>query len=200
MRVIAGRFRGRLLEPPAGMKTRPITDSVKETLFNILGHRFGSVGGLPCFDVLDVFAGTGSLGIEALSRGARSCVFVERDRAALRGLRTNLERIGLQDSSTVLADNAWSLRPPAVPDGFGLVFVDPPYRDSADPLRMIDLLERLRPGVGPEGLLVLRQEKRYPLPVAELRTLVCVDERTCARMRLLFLKRRESEAEAPGAT
>jgi 16S rRNA (guanine966-N2)-methyltransferase len=187
MRVIAGTLRGRLLAAPRGMSTRPITDRVKETLFNILGHRFGQPGGLPACDVLDAFAGTGGLGIEALSRGARTCVFVEHDRRALHCLRANIRALGLDACCTVLTDNAWTMRPPQTPEGFGLVVVDPPYRDSADPLRVADLLERLAPRLAPDGLIVLRQETMATFPVQELRAIRCTDERTIGHMRLLFL-------------
>ncbi len=205
MRVIAGMFRGRRLDAPEGMMTRPITDRVKETLFNILGHRFTQPGGLPDFAVLDVFAGTGGLGIEALSRGARSCVFVERDRRALRSLHQNIRRLRIDEICTVLSENAWTMRPPAAPEGFGLVFVDPPYRDSEDPLRVVDLLERLAPALSAEGLIVYRQEARSrdvhvarTPPVQELRGLRCLDERRIGSMKLVFLGRTKDETEGAG--
>lgn len=197
MRVIGGTFRGRALESPRGLATRPITDRVKETLFNILGHRLATPGGLPAVDVLDVFAGTGGLGIEALSRGARSCVFVERDRRALRSLRENLRCLELERIGTLLADNAWTMRPPRVPGGFGLVFVDPPYRDAADPLRVLDLLERLSPSVAAQGLVVFRHESSAALTWHELRSLRPADERAFRRMRLVFLVHSAGESLPP---
>ena len=190
MRVIAGLFRGRLLEAPPGRTTRPMTDRVKETLFNILGHRFATPGELPGFAVLDVFCGPGSLGIEALSRGAGACTFVERDRTALRSLRQNIQNLRIGDQCAVLPDNAWSMRPPHAPAGFGLIFVDPPYHDAEDPLRVADLLERLAPSLAADGLIVLRHEARSnPPATTDLRSLHCVDERIIGRMRLLFLTR-----------
>ncbi len=193
MRVIAGVFRGRSLSRPPGHTTRPITDRVKETLFNILGHRLAQPGELPAFDVLDVFAGPGSLGIEAVSRGARRCVFVERDQQALRSLRDNLRRLHLEDNCTILTDNAWTMRPPASAAGFGLIFVDPPYQAADSPLRVMELLERLAPSLAPGGLLVFRHSTRSPaIPTEELRGLELVDERVFRYMRLLLLARRES--------
>ncbi len=190
MRVIAGTFRGRMLDAPPGRTTRPMTDRVKETLFNILGHRFETPGELPGFAVLDVFCGPGSLGLEALSRGARAVTFVERDRAALRSLRQNIQTLRVSDVCTILPDNAWSMRPPHRPEGFGLIFVDPPYRDAEDPLRVADLLERLAPTLAADGLMVLRHEaKSEPPPAAELRSLQYVDERIIGRMRLALLAR-----------
>jgi len=164
---------------------------VKETLFNILGHRLAQPGELPGFDVLDVFAGSGSLGIEAVSRGARTCIFVERDQQALRSLRDNLQRLHLGDSCTILTDNAWTMRPPQTADGFGLIFVDPPYQAAANPLRVMELLERLAPSLAPDGLLVFRQSTRsVAVPVEELRGLQLVDERVFRYMRLMLLARR----------
>jgi len=197
MRVIAGTFRGRRLEPPEGQTTRPITDRVKETLFNILGHRFGTPGELPAIDVLDVFAGTGSLGIEAVSRGARRCVFVERDRRALRGLRENLRHLDLLATCPVRTDNAWTMRPPEVAAGFDLVFVDPPYRDVAQTVRVLDLLDRLGPRLSETGVIVFRCESRYEVPMERLHGLRCVDSRVYGRMRLdLIAREGTGEAEA----
>jgi len=186
MRVIAGTHRGRLLAAPPGTSTRPITDRVKETLFNILGHRLAQPGDVPACDVLDVFAGTGGLGIEALSRGARTCVFVEHDRRALGCLRANIRTLGLSDCCTVLTDNAWTMRAPTAPASFGLIFIDPPYRDSADPLGVNDLLERLATALAPDGLIVLRQEMAASAPLPQSPMLRCTDERTIGHMRLLF--------------
>lgn len=197
MRVIAGRLRGRPLEAPAGRTTRPITDRVKETLFNILGHRLAVPGELPAVAVLDVFAGPGSLGIEALSRGARRCTFVENDRAVLRILRHNIRRLAISELCTVVADNAWTLRAPRPLEGFGLVFVDPPYREAQEPWRVVDLLERLGPSLAADGLLVFRHEARGEFRLGELRTLRVLDDRRVAHMRLVILARRE-DAEVGG--
>jgi len=190
MRVIAGIFRGRTLETPPGVTTRPITDRVKETLFNILGHRLAMPGQLPGLAVLDLFAGPGSLGVEALSRGAQSCTFVERDPQALRCLQHNLRALDLDAVCTVLADNAWTMRLPQPDAGFGLIFVDPPYRDAQDPRRVLDLLERLAPSLATDGLVALRRPaKAPPLPPAELHALRRVDERVIGHMRLELLAR-----------
>lgn len=194
MRVIAGTFRGRSLDAPPGRTTRPITDRVKETLFNIVGHRLGLPGELPAVAVLDVFAGPGSLGIEALSRGARSCTFIERDRAALRSLRQNIRALGLEHACTIWADNAWTLRWPRPAGGFQLVFIDPPYRAADDPLRLADLLERLAGSLTPDALVVYRREAAVPPQWGdELRSLQVVDERVIGHMRLVFLAPRPPE-------
>jgi 16S rRNA (guanine966-N2)-methyltransferase len=198
MRIIAGTFRGRKLEGPPGMGTRPITDRAKETLFNILGARLGLPGELPEIDVLDLFAGTGGLGLEALSRGARSCLFVERDRRALTALRRNIGMLHVESACRVSIENAWTTRVPSAPaDGYGLIFVDPPYKDAVAPLPVIDLLERLRPHLAPGGLIVFRHRYRTRLPLEGLRTLECVDEREVGTMRLWLLAARTSTPEAP---
>lgn len=198
MRVIAGRFRGRLLSSPDGKRTRPITDRVKETLFNILGTRFALPGHLPPFDVLDVFAGTGGLGIEALSRGARSCVFVERDRGALGALRDNINALSLHATCSVLPENAWAMRPPRVADGFGLVFLDPPYQDVSDTNRLADLLDRLSRVLTDDGVIVLRYEigllREFPGKLVP--SLIVADRREIGRMGLMLFARRPTDAGA----
>jgi 16S rRNA (guanine966-N2)-methyltransferase len=192
VRIIAGQFRGRVLAVPEGLQTRPMTDRIKETLFNILGARFGVPGTLPDFDALDLFAGTGGLGIEAVSRGARSCIFVERDRRTLPVLRSNISQLKAGDALRVVADNAWVMRLPIADDeaGFGLIFCDPPYRDAHDDARLIDLLDRLGPRLRPDGVIVLRVEQGTDPPLDRLTTLVEDDKRAYGRMRLHFLARR----------
>ena len=184
------------LAAPPGLHTRPMTDRVKESVFNILCHRFGPGGVLPGIDVLDLFAGSGALGVESLSRGARACLFVERDRPALRVLRANLAKLKLGSAARLSAENAWTMRiPPAEPDGYGLIFVDPPYRDVADPYRVCALLDRLAPRLSAEGALVFRHEVAIGFSAESLQTLSVVDRREFARMCVLFLQR----ADALGA-
>jgi 16S rRNA (guanine966-N2)-methyltransferase len=189
MRVIAGSLRGARLTVAAGRTTRPITDQVKESLFNILGHRFGTLGELPALAVLDLFAGSGSLGIESLSRGAASCLFVEKDRAALRALRSNIERLRLHGRARVAAENVWTMRvPPAADGGFGLIFADPPYRAAEQGQAVADLLERLALRLAAEGVLVLRCSRATTFVPHNLRGLVCVDQREFGRMRVFLLE------------
>ena len=123
MRVIAGRLGGRALKAPAGDATRPTGARVKEALFSILGD----VSGL---DVLDLYAGSGALGIEAVSRGASSVVFVESARPALACLKENLAKLGLEGAATVLPLRVESALAQLRKYGpFGLVLCDPPWRD-----------------------------------------------------------------------
>ena len=151
MRVVAGAFKGRRLQAPRGQRTRPTADRVREAVFSILGDVSGA-------EVLDLYAGSGALGIEALSRGAASAVFVERDARAVAAVRRNLEAVGAeaevrrQDALRFLAARSGA---------FDLVFVDPPY-DSAGRLGG-PLTERL-PTVLKEGaLIVTESDKRTPL-------------------------------------
>lgn len=130
VRVIAGRLRGRRLGTARGRGVRPTADRVREALFSILGDAVADAR------VLDLFAGTGALAIEALSRGAREATSVERDPGALAALRRNVEDLGLDDKITVVAGDALATcrRLAGEADAFDVVFCDPPYRDSLVPL------------------------------------------------------------------
>jgi 16S rRNA (guanine966-N2)-methyltransferase len=121
VRIIAGEWRGRPLEVPPGQGTRPTADRVRETLFSMLTSRLGSFEDLR---VADLFAGSGALGLEALSRGAAFATFVETDSAAAAATRRNAERLGVGNRIRILGGSALAL-PPSEP--LDLVFADPPY-------------------------------------------------------------------------
>ena len=121
VRVVAGDLRGRRIEAPTTEATRPTTDKVREAVFNSLRSMEVVEGAR----VLDLFAGTGAMGIEALSRGAAHCVFVESDRAALAVLRTNLQQLGVADKSTVISGDA--VMQASQQQGIDLLIADPPY-------------------------------------------------------------------------
>ena len=126
MRIVGGAFRGRSLATPQGDAVRPTSDRVRESLFNILAHAQGV--SLQDARVLDLFAGTGALGIEALSRGAKFCLFVD-DGTEARGLiRTNMENFALTGRSRIFRRDATSLGPTGTMGEFDIVFADPPYR------------------------------------------------------------------------
>ena len=126
MRIAGGRFRGRAIAAPSGTLTRPTSDKVREALFNILIHGIGEFE-IEGARVLDLFAGTGALGLEALSRGATYCLFVE-DNADARGLiRENIEALGLTGASKLWRRDATKLGPAAPMQPFQLLFADPPY-------------------------------------------------------------------------
>ena len=125
MRIIAGAWRGRPIVAPTGEATRPTADRTRETLFSMLVSRLGSFEDLR---VADLYAGSGALGLEALSRGAGHVTFVERDAAAVKAIRVNLERLDGTDRADVRATSALSLSPAAP---FDVVLVDPPYGEDA---------------------------------------------------------------------
>jgi 16S rRNA (guanine966-N2)-methyltransferase len=125
LRIVGGRFRGRALKGPASAAIRPTSDRLRETIFNILAHGYGDP--VPGARVLDLFAGTGAMGLEALSRGAAFALFVD-DSAAARGLiRENVEALGLGGQSRLFRRDATRLGPAAPNAPFSLVFCDPPY-------------------------------------------------------------------------
>ena len=126
MRIIAGEWRRRLLKAPPGDATRPTADRTRETLFNMLASRLGSFEGLA---IADLFAGSGALGLEALSRGAATCLFVEQDPAAVRALRANIAALRAQATCTVQAGSVLALGPARQP--YDLLLLDPPYRSGA---------------------------------------------------------------------
>ena len=126
MRIIAGRFKAKTIDSPNGLGTRPTTDRVRESLFNVLEH------GAPGLDfedlrVLDLFAGSGALGLEALSRGAHYCLFIEEDVFARAAIRRNVEALGLTGATKIWRRDAAKLGPAGTVSPFGLVFCDPPY-------------------------------------------------------------------------
>ncbi|HEU0019142.1 MAG TPA: 16S rRNA (guanine(966)-N(2))-methyltransferase RsmD [Thermoleophilaceae bacterium] len=153
MRVVAGELRGRKLVAPPGDATRPTADRVREALFSILGDVSGA-------RVLDLYAGSGALGIEALSRGAAAAVFVDSSQAAVTAIRRNLSELGLE-APVQRRDALAYLAAAADGDPYDLVFADPPY-DSA--LRVgPDLAERLPPILSEDAVIVTESNKRAPL-------------------------------------
>jgi 16S rRNA (guanine966-N2)-methyltransferase len=135
MRIIAGAWRGRPLAAPKGQATRPTADRTREALFSMLASRIGSFEGLA---VADLFAGSGALGLEALSRGAAHCLFVEQDRAALDALRANIATFGA--NADVRAGSVLTLGPAPAP--VDLLLMDPPYGTGAGAVAL-DKLGRL---------------------------------------------------------
>ncbi|WP_395369922.1 16S rRNA (guanine(966)-N(2))-methyltransferase RsmD [Komagataeibacter diospyri] len=142
MRIIAGECRGRTLHAPLGQATRPTADRVRQALFDTLAHApWAGTDRLRGARVLDGFAGTGALGLEALSRGAASAVFIEQNRAALRSLRENVTTCGMGDRATIRAMDMLRLPPRGVAGPVDLVFLDPPYNQDL-PVRALAVLER----------------------------------------------------------
>jgi len=135
MRIIAGEWRGRKLVAPKGDITRPTADRTRETLFSMLTSRLGSFEGL---SVVDLFAGSGALGIEALSRGAAQCLFVDEDQAAIKAVKANLEALGALGRARVQQESALRLGPAR--ETTDLILLDPPYRTGAGAVALDRLL------------------------------------------------------------
>lgn len=151
------------MEAPGGRDTRPTLDRVRQAIFNALG----SLGVVDGADVLDLFAGSGALGIEALSRGARSCTFVDADRAARNAVEHNLRSTGLGDRATVVADDAmrW-LHGRGIGSRFDLVLLDPPYATTDDEwLALLDAVGPIaRRADGGAGIVVVESDRSMALP------------------------------------
>lgn len=137
MRIIAGTWRGRPIVAPRGDATRPTADRTREALFSMLASRLGSFEGIA---VADLFAGSGALGLEALSRGAASCLFVEQDKPALDALRANIAKLGAGATAEVRAGSVLALGPARAP--LDLILMDPPYSSGAGAVAL-DKLSRL---------------------------------------------------------
>lgn len=157
MRIISGQWRGRPLVAPKGDATRPTADRTREALFSMLVSR---LGGLEDLRVADLFAGSGALGLEALSRGAAHCIFVEQDRAALDALRANIAKLGAK-TCDVRAGSVLSL-PPAQAS-LDLVMMDPPYFSGAGSVAL-DKLARLG-WIGPATLVSIETSRTEDVAV-----------------------------------
>jgi 16S rRNA (guanine966-N2)-methyltransferase len=160
MRVIAGSARGRRLQAPPGRATRPTSDRVREALFSSISDR------VPGAVVLDLFAGTGALGIEALSRGAGAATFVEREPAVLTVLRANLDTAGVAERAEVVRSTAEAFAGRAAGVPYDLVLCDPPYDYPTQ--QTVDLLLALRAAgaLASDAVIVLERDKRDPAVAA----------------------------------
>lgn len=139
MRIVGGEFRGRPLATPRSQSIRPTTDRTREAVFNIVAHRFADK--LAGAHVLDLFAGTGALGMEALSRGAAHCVFVEESAEGRGLIRTNVESFGLQGRTKIFRRDATNLGDAGTVPRAGLCFADPPYGKGLDQLALRSALQ-----------------------------------------------------------
>lgn len=161
MRIIAGEWRGRRLVAPKGDTTRPTADRTRETLFSMLVSRLGSFEGLA---VLDLFAGSGALGLEALSRGAAHCLFVEQDGDALKALRANVESLTARGTAAVQAGSALALAPAR--SAADLILLDPPYGTGAG---QVALDRMLRLGwIAPHTWISLETDSKERVDIAGL--------------------------------
>lgn len=179
MRIVSGDWRGRPLAAPDGEATRPTSDRAREGLFSMLASRICSFEGR---HVADLFAGTGALGIEALSRGAAFCTFVENDRAALTVLKANIERFSASDRSDVRSQSVEHVPPPARP--CDVIFLDAPYGTG---LAAMAVARLCNPGwIAPAGLVSVETNgERIDLPSG----FAVATERRFGKAHILLLRR-----------
>ncbi len=184
MRIVGGHFKGRAITAPAGRDTRPTGDRAREALFNILAHVPWSPG-IEGRRVLDLFAGSGALGLEAMSRGAAFALFVETDSAARGAIRDNIEALGLFGETRIHRRDATDLgvKPAGLGDPFDLVFLDPPYGKGLGEAA----LARLGQGgwIAPDALIVLEVGADETPSTPHFETL---DQREYGAAKILFLK------------
>lgn len=159
MRIIGGEWRGRTIETPPGDRTRPTTDRVREALFSMLASRLGSFAELR---VADLFAGSGALGLEALSRGAAHCTFVERDRSAVSALQANISTLGA--AADVESRPVENIRAASAP--YDLIFLDPPYAQALVEPTIAILFEH--GWIAPSAWLSIETEPGYDTALSRL--------------------------------
>ena len=188
MRIITGEFKGRKLEPPEDYNVRPTTDKVKEAVFDILMNDiYGSI-------CIDLFAGSGSLGLEALSRGAEKCYFCDSDRNSIRLIKRNIAIVGAKDRSVVLTgDYKKCLR--KISDKADIVFIDPPYdsglyEPSLSQIEILDLLSD-------DGIIITEHDSRLDMP-EEVAGFTRIKEKKYGRTVLSIYGKRQGEEPAGG--
>jgi 16S rRNA (guanine966-N2)-methyltransferase len=177
LQIISGRFKGRKLSAPSGSLTHPMGSRVRSAMFNIIGDEVNGA------DVLDAFAGSGSIGLEALSRGAKSATFIERDKNANRIINDNIEKLGVGESSKSIRAgvSAWSEK--NQDDFFDIIFADPPYNDL-----QLSTVFKLAGMLKSNGLMVLSYSGRGELPTVH--SIVVVDNRSYGEAALAFYRKK----------
>ena len=185
MRIVSGQFKGKAIAAPEGRTTRPTSDRAREAVFNILQHADWAPA-LPGARVLDLFAGSGALGLEALSRGAEFCLFVETDEAARGAIRDNVDALHLYGCTRVHRRDATDLglRPSSAGAPFSLVFLDPPYAKGLGEKALAELVAHgwLEPGAA------LVYERGEAEPAIAPAGYDLIDERRYGPARVLFLR------------
>lgn len=154
MRIIAGSLRSRTLQAPPGLATRPTSDRLRETLFNVLAPRISGAS------FLDLYAGSGAVGIEALSRAAAHVTFIERATPALKVLRANLDRLGLTQNFTILSASVKAFLARPTPQPADIVFLDPPYDAAQEYAATLTTLGAKSTSLLAPGALVIAEHRR----------------------------------------
>ncbi len=185
MRIVGGKFRGRTLSAPAGRDVRPTSDRAREGIFNILAHSI-DWHGFEGLTVLDVFAGTGAFGLEAMSRGAAHGIFIDNDQSSLKCVRTNAASLGEARNITPLKLDATRLAPPPRSAGapLSLAFLDPPYGSGLSDQTLLGLCHKgwLAPG----AVVIVEIGKVEELTIP--REFQVLDERRYGAAQVLFLR------------
>ena len=177
VRIISGKFGGRMIQSPGSGLTHPMSDRVRGSLFNIISNEITEA------EVLDVFAGTGSLGLEALSRGASSATFIERDRLASKVLAENIETLGVKDLTVSVQIGVSTWIDKNKDKLFDLIFVDPPYNDM-----QFSVISRLGDSLKSNGMMILSHPSRVEVPLFQ--GLKIVDNRSYGTASLTFFRRK----------
>lgn len=182
MRIVGGKHKGRAIVAPSGTFTRPTSDRGRESVFNILAHGVDGVN-MSGARVADIFAGTGALGLEALSRGAESCIFIENNNSAIAALKKNISTLGEESASTIITGTAQNA--PTPPGGpVDIAFVDAPYERglSAPALERLVAKVWLKPG----SIVIIevgQNEEFIPIDIFEI-----IKDKTAGPARHIFLK------------
>jgi 16S rRNA (guanine966-N2)-methyltransferase len=179
VRIIAGQFGGRFISSPDTTRTHPMSERVKGAMFNVIGDVSGMT-------VLDAFAGTGALGLEALSRGAKKATFIERDRAAQNVLRENIKTLGVDECAKLIRSTVAAWDETSIKEQFDLIFADPPYHDV-----QFSTVSRLFDHLKPNGLMILSHPGRESAPTVN--GVVVVDNRSYGDAALAFYRRDAAE-------
>ena len=182
MRIIAGEFRGRKLLPPDTDATRPITDRVKQSLFDIIAPS------IPGAVIYDCFSGTGSMGLECLSRGAKQSVFFELDKNALKRLRENIQTLKVENHSTIISTDIFKYfnTQISIPKA-DFIFLDPPYRFLREKSADMQLLAKnMAAQLTDDGVVIFRHDATDNLPLEALKE---IDRREYGSMTIVFLKK-----------
>lgn len=179
IRIISGRFGGRKIGAPDNDRTHPMSERIRNALFNSIGDEVEGAR------VLDVFAGTGSVGLEALSRGAESAVFVEKDRVAQKFLQENISSLGADAEAQVIRTSLYNWLKTTQKEEFDIIFADPPYHDP-----QFSTVEQLFGLLKPNGLMVLSHPGRGEVPTKT--GVVVVDNRSYGNAYLTFYRREDA--------
>jgi 16S rRNA (guanine966-N2)-methyltransferase len=183
MRIVGGRFRGREIAGPATGTTRPTSDRVRESIFNILAHGIADFA-LEEARVMDLFAGTGALGLESLSRGAKFCLFVEDDASARGIIRGNADSCNVIGQCKIWRRDATDLGPSAPQSPYDLVFADPPYDKGLGEKALLSLVEGA--WLTPQAVIVLEEAEKTK--ITEIKGLTLLDQRVYGDTQVRFYR------------